>query len=237
MGLLVVSEIEEDGYKKLHALITAADANDDGYLYWLDVTNPTNIVQLAKLRDTDEDYGFNNIWLNDTKIYLAAHDGFTFMGMNGARNKPVISIKDSDDAYKEDITVTQDASSVGETKTFYAKITNEHATDKLNSKLKAPASDSDWQYKYFDVVKNKEITVQISNKHGYALGVLRPNESVEIKIEITPISVHASDTTIKIIASNKDSKEICGKSNESDEIGAKVTFDTVEVVPVGNGSR
>ncbi len=220
-GGVFVTEVD----KKLFALITAADGNDDGYLYWLDVTNPTNITHVDTLHDSKEDYGFNNIWLNDTKIYLAAHDGFTFMGMTGIRNEPVISIKDSDDTYKEDITVMQNATSTTDTKIFYAIVENKHASEKLQAKLKAPASDSKWEYKYFDVEKDKEITVQVTKNEGYELGELAAGKSKEIKIEITPKTEDASDTTIKIVASNKDSKDICGKAIDSDEVSAKVTFE------------
>lgn len=219
-GGVFVTEIDS----KIYALITAADGNGDGYLYWLDVTDPTNIIHVDTLHDDVEDYGFNHIWLNDTKIYLAAHDGFSFMSMSGIRNTPVISIKDSDNVYKEDINVTQNAASIGETKTFYAKVENTHASDKLKTRLKAPASDGKWEYKYYNVDKNLDITEHITGSTGYELKILDPGESKEIKIEMTPITADASDAIVTITASNKDSKEVCGQALQSDDVTAVVTF-------------
>ena len=222
-GGVFVTEIKEKLNSKVYALITAADGNQDGYLYWLDVTDPTNIKKVDALHDTEENYGFNDVWVNDTKIYLAAHNGFSFMKMDSMRNIPVISIKDSDGSYKEDINVTKNADNINETKIFYAKISNKDAANKLDLKLKAPKGDSNWDYHYYLLSTNEEITNKITN-HGYEKEKLDPGDDIKIKIEITPISKNATDTTVTIIASNKNSKEVCGKAIESDEVSAKVTF-------------
>ncbi len=221
-GGVFVQEIKDGDSKKLYALITAANGNSDGYLYWLDVTDPSSIKQVDALHDSEESYGFNDIWVNDTKIYLAAHDGFCFMGMNDARNIPRISIQDSDGTFKEDINITQNADDVNDTKTFYVKIENKDDANKLNLKLKAPASISTWRYNYFD--GDVEITDEITEDQGYEKEDVEPHDVIEIKIEITPISESATDTIVTIVASNKESKDICGKAYDSDEVSAKVTF-------------
>ncbi|HHD84237.1 MAG TPA: hypothetical protein ENK93_05100, partial [Campylobacteraceae bacterium] len=220
-GGVFVKEIKDGDTKKTYALITAADGNSDGYLYWLDVTDPSNIKQVDALHDTEENYGFNDIWVNDTRIYLAAHNGFTYMGMEGARNVPVLSIKESDGTFREDANVTKHADKTGDTQTFSVRISNQDDTRTLTARLKAPASATGWEYHYFD--GEKEITDKITDR-GYDLRDLAPSGHRDIIVKITPRADNATDAVITITAANKEAKEICGRAVQSDAVTMKVTF-------------
>ena len=221
-GGVFVTEIKNGDEKKMYALITAADDNEDGYLYWLDVTDPTNITKVDSLHDTDENYGFNDIWLNDTKIYLAAHNGFCFMGMDSTRNIPVISIKDSDGNFKEDINVTKHAEKINDTKTFYVKINNHDNSNKLDARVTAPKAQNGWEYAFYDGDHN--ITEKITGKNGYIIENIPASDSHTLKITMTPISNNATDATITFNATNKETKAVCGKPIESDKVVLRTTF-------------
>jgi hypothetical protein len=220
-GGVFVKEIKDGKEKKTYAIITAADGNSDGYLYWLDVTDPENITKVDSLHDTQESYGFNDIWINDTRIYLASHDGFAFMAMEGTRNTPLISIRQEDGTYFRDGNVTQEAKNAGDTKTFYAKIENSDESHALKTRLNAPSGTDTWEYKYYR--DDTDITEKIISQNGYIVE-LSAGDSFQIKIEATPLSKTASDTIITITAANKETKEVCGKPLESHGVNAIVKF-------------
>lgn len=221
-GGVFVKEIKDGETKKTYALITAADGNSDGYLYWLDVTDPTQIKLVDTLHDTEENYGFNDIWLNDTRIYLAAHDGFCFMGLKGARNMPVISVKQDDGSYVEDSNRTQHAEKINDTKTFYLKINNRDNTGALDARVIAGNAQSGWEFTFYD--NDKDITEKITGENGYIIENIPAGSARTLKITMTPLSESASDATIILTATNKETKSVCGKPIESDQVSLTTTF-------------
>ena len=221
-GGVFVKEIKDGENKKTYALITAADGNSDGYLYWLDVTDPENIQKVDTLHDTEENYGFNDIWVNDTRIYLASHNGFAFMALEGTRNTPLISIlQDDNTTYLQDGNATQEAKEVGDTRTFYIRTQNSSDDQKLKARLNAPESNNAWEYHYY--YDNSEITEKITSNKGY-IAELAPGETIQIKVEATPQNETASDTIITVTAANKEAKSVCGKPLEHHSVNAIVKF-------------
>ena len=221
-GGVFVKEIKDGNSKKTYALITAADGNSDGYLYWLDVTDPGNIKHIDTLHDTEENYGFNDIWLNDTLIYLAAHNGFCFMGLKGTRNMPVISVKQNDGSYVDDTNLTQSAEKINDTKTFYVKINNRDSSNRLDARVTAPKAQSGWEYTFYDGDRN--ITENITGDNGYVMQNIPANSGRSLKITMTPVSDNASDATIILTATNKETKVVCGEPIDSDRVALKTTF-------------
>ena len=221
-GGVFVKEIKDGNSKKIYALITAANGNSDGYLYWLDVTDPGNIKHIDTLHDTEKNYGFNDIWLNDTRIYLAAHNGFCFMGLKGARNMPVISVKQNNGSYVDDTNLTQSAEKINDTKTFYVKINNRDSSNRLDARVTAPKAQNGWEYTFYDGDRN--ITEKISGDNGYVMQNIPANSARSLKITMTPVSDNASDATVILTATNKETKAVCGKPTESDKVTLKVTF-------------
>ncbi len=221
-GGVFVKEIKDGDLKKTYALITAANGNSDGYLYWLDVTDPEHIKLVDTLHDTEESYGFNDIWLNDTRIYLAAHDGFCFMGLEGTRNMPVISVQQKDGSYADDANLTRHAEDINDTQTFYVKINNRDGSNALDAKVTAPKAQSGWKYVFYD--GDRDITEKITGGNGYVMENIPANSSHTLKILMTPVADNASDATITLTATNKETKAVCGKPMESDQVVLKTTF-------------
>ena len=59
---------------KRYAFITTSD----GYIYTLDVTDPLNITLVDAYTDG---YKFNDIWIENSKVYVTSHDGFVILSV------------------------------------------------------------------------------------------------------------------------------------------------------------
>jgi len=164
----------------------------------------------------------NHGWLNDTRIYLAAHDGFCFMGMKGARNVPKIAIRDANGTYQED-NLTMHIDNAGDKKLFFVKVSNEDDSRILSTRLSASKAEDGWEYRYFD--GDMEITDKITSAEGYILYNMNPGISREIRLVVKALKESARDVVITFRASNKESKVVCGRAIEEKSVQAVITFD------------
>ena len=75
-----------------YAYVCTANGNDEGYLHWIDISDTSNPTLIDSLQD--DEFGFNQPYVEDGQFHVAAHDGWKLYKMNG---KPDLGLEQAVD--------------------------------------------------------------------------------------------------------------------------------------------
>ena len=245
-GVFVTDFQQETAHEKKFALITAANGNSAGALYWLDITDPGNITLVDDFCDRGDscegngNYGFNNIWINGYEVYMGAHDGYVLLGLFGLDID--LRKREEDGTYSgEGIGVINEgfiSVKEGESKEYIIRVSNYNDTYWLKAKLTAspPASDK-WRYTFWRVNGDDptsdqnltditdEIVTDDSGHGGYVSEFLKPETSADdpggyffIKVKVEALDGISNDTELIIQGSYESNGTECGRSRGQKDI-------------------
>ena len=211
------------------AYLTTADGNDDGYLYWVDVSDATNPSEIASYYDAAR--GLNEPYAEDCWIHVAAHDGWTVYKMSGFQ--PDNQIKnDGEPGYIGDDIYNADGSGQSKSQEVYPNVT---ATYQIKVENDADRNDgftlghvspgpvpSGWAVHYFDGAI--EVTAQVM-AGTYSTGDLSAGGSKVITLEVTPDGTVACDAymDVKVRAVSTACSDGCAEGSE-DVVVARTTL-------------
>jgi uncharacterized repeat protein (TIGR01451 family) len=181
--------------EKDYAFVLTSDGNDDGYLYMLDVRDPTNPVLVDTLYDSG--FGFNDIRMDGCEIHIAAHDGWKMYTMVGWQPDTWISNTDGSnyigqDVYEDPVATeqvkSQDVAPL-ETATFQIRIEND-ADRRDRFYVSGTGSATGWTVQYLEGAT--DVTADITDPSGTAYlaptdgGYLDPGDFFELTLNVTP---------------------------------------------------
>ncbi|MBT7044301.1 MAG: hypothetical protein HN977_02815, partial [Gammaproteobacteria bacterium] len=214
-----------------NALYCTASGNDKGYLYWVDVSTPGSPSLINSYYDVA--FGFNEPYIEDNYVMVAAHDGFKAYFMGGYQTDELISNTDEsnyigDDVYNSDGTNQTKEQEVyfGQTATFKIKLENESSETQAIGFTSKQVNNGGWTYAYtyYDGSTTTDITSQVV-AGTYKTGQLAYGGSVTITLEMTPdINVSVNDIAYDtlMLQSGNNTGSMC-TTPELDVVVAKVT--------------
>ncbi len=184
-GGVFVTDFQQKSGNKKFALITAADGNGKGALYWLDVTDPSAITLVDDFCDSGKDgcegnadYGFNNIWINGYEVYMGAHDGYVILGLFGLDID--LRKQEPDGSFSGEGIGIIDLDYVevaeGTSKEYTIKVVNYNDKYDLNAKLTSTQPAAGWKYTFTRLSDGTDITDAIESPSGYISEMLSPDE-------------------------------------------------------------
>lgn len=208
------------------AYVLTSKGNDQGYVYMLDVHNPTNPVLVDTLYSAA--FGFNDIRIDGCEVHIAAHDGWkmyvlegwqpdmkisnidtsNFVGQNIFENIPVVQIKSQTVA-------------LNETAVFQIQIQNTaNYADKFI--LTGIGSIPGWDVQYYTDSTNITAAVVAGT---YITPDLAPGAYLPITLRITPITGAICSDSYEVTL--KSTSEMCPEgtcSGTIDIVEADVTL-------------
>jgi hypothetical protein len=149
-----------------NAIVATANGNDKGYLYWIDVSDPTNPAPVDTLYDNN--FGFNEPYIEACFILVAAHDGYTVYRMSGFQPDGLISNIDASNYIGNSIynsdgldqTKSQQIN-YGDSAIYKIRVDNESSAEQQLS-IAGQSGPNGWSYIYLDE-NNVDITTDIQN--------------------------------------------------------------------------
>ncbi len=191
-----------------YAWVLTSNGNDSGYLYMLDVRDPSNPVLVDTIYDSD--FGFNDIRVDDCEIHIAAHDGWKMYTQEGWQGDAWISNTDTSNyigqnVYEAPPPATQiKTQTLSPTETATFKIHVENDADRRDkfyikqdpSTLPVPAG---WTVQFLDG-SGGDITaaVQAGTYLYPGNGYVDPGQSFDMTLTISP-DLTATQTTYDVI--------------------------------------
>ncbi len=173
------------------AFALTSNGNDQGYLYMLDVANPSNPVLLDTMYDAA--FGFNDIRINGCEIHIAAHDGWKMYTVNGLKPDLWISKLDTSNWVGDNVyewqyngTVIQQKTIYvvpNETATFYIKLQNDTVQDDLIKIFSDTPAAPGWTVQY--AVGALDVTAAIRDG-TFITDWMHTGDAITLTLRITP---------------------------------------------------
>ena len=179
-----------------YAMVATADGNDKGNLYWIDVSDPSSPQLIDELYD--EEFGFNQPYIEGCFVLVAAHDGYKVYRMAGFQPDILISNTDESNYIGNNIYNVSGSSQTksqqinwGDSAIYKIKIENESsATQQLN--IKGPANSNGWTFIYLDE-NSTDITSDVTNGNFYT-NELTYGQTATITLIMIPNETVTSNT-------------------------------------------
>jgi hypothetical protein len=181
-----------------NAMVTTSDGNDKGYLYWLNVSDPTNITIVDSKYDTE--FGFNSPYIHGCYVMIAAHDGYIVYATIGYQPDGLISNIDESNyignAIYNETGVNQTKSqqiNYGDSAIYKIRIENESSV-KQQIKVEGQNGANGWSYIYLDE-NNIDITADILND-TFLTDSLEYSEFTVLTLIVLPDETVLSNTIV-----------------------------------------
>lgn len=172
-----------------YAFVLTSTGNDKGYLYMLDVRDPTAPVLVDTLYDAA--FGYNDIRMDGCEIHIAAHDGWKMYRMQGWQPDARISNSDTSNYVANNIYEATPTTQIksqyiepGQTATFQMYFEND-ADRRDRIALSATTVPLGWTAQY--LVGGVDVTASVL-AGTYLTGYLHPGEGFRMTLVATPTS-------------------------------------------------
>jgi len=178
------------------AFFCTANGNDQGYLYWVDVSNRSNPTFVDSLYDAN--YGFNEPYVEGCYLLVASHDGYKVYYATGWQPDGWISNTNESNyignhIYNDNGTNQTKKQVIprGETAIFSIKVQND-APEPQAILVQGDAASAGWTFTYYDSAM-KDITAEVV-AGTYSTGVLDPLQAITITLHMASDSNPGNDT-------------------------------------------
>ncbi len=234
-GGVSVIDVDDDGVDDIAFVNSNEGYNTRGRIFAIDISDKSNPTVVASFWDDAAEtggQGYSDVLANSLcEIHNIGHNGYVRFKMGGLQPDLRISADGTtyigNDIYNSDGTGQTVSKEIyyGQSATYYIYIQNDNNQIKLPYVLHAPASDSEFDYTYYDQ-SNHDITSQITSSAGYKTPSLSPGESYRIRLVVTPKSSQSTSYSSSItITARYGCSSICG--DIPDEVDAVVANTTV----------
>ena len=210
------------------AFVVTSVGNNHGYLYMLDVRDPSRPTVVDWVHDPM--YGFNDVRVDGCQIHIAAYDGWVVYGMEGWQPDGLIRRADTAAWTGEAVYETTPAQQIatqavapGETATFQVRIDNDaDMPDRIGL---SGSVKTGWTTQY--LLGGLDVTASILDG-TFLTAAMDPGQSFNLTLRVTPdASVTIGESSDTVLTS---SSSMCGRA--VDAVEAQVTVERPQVLVV-----